>query len=103
MLTTSLFAFCCSVLTSSLHAAPWWAPCHLDFAGSPVYLWIMISQPGDAQDQVLPSEAGYCEQGTFRMFFVANDELYYFRDASGFIRGAVYIEHCYWAGELFDR
>ena len=37
------------------------------------------------------------------MFLVADDELYYFRDASGLVRGAVYIEHCYRVGEFFGR
>jgi len=70
---------------------------HLHFSGLPIDLWVVVLKPGITEDHVLPSEAGDSEEHPFRVGFVTENHVYYFRDLTCLIGGAIHIVHQYGA------
>jgi len=70
---------------------------HLHFSGLPIDLWVVVLEPGITEDHVLPSEAGDSEEHPFRVGFVTENHVYYFRDLICLIGGAIHIVHWYGA------
>ena len=64
---------------------------HLHFPSSPVNVWAVFLQPGVAHNDLLIAQASHCEEGTFRVVLVPQDQLHYFRDRISLIQGAIYI------------
>ena len=57
----------------------------------------MVLELGITEDHVLPSEAGDSEERPFRVGFVIENHVYYFRDLTCLVGGAVHIVHWYGA------
>jgi len=57
----------------------------------------VVLEPGITEDHVLPSETGNSEEHPFRVGFVMEDYIYYFRDLTCLVGGAVHIVHWYGA------
>jgi len=53
---------------------------HLYFSSLPIDLWVVVLEPGIAEDHALLSKAGDSEECPFRIGFVAKNYIYYFRD-----------------------
>jgi len=70
---------------------------HLYFSSLPIDLWVVVLEPGITEDYVLPSEAGDSEEHPFRVGFVIENHVYYFRDLTCLIGGAIHIVHQYGA------
>ena len=70
---------------------------HLHFSGLPIDLQVMVLELGITEDHVLPSEAGDSEERPFRVGFVMENHVYYFRDLTCLVGGAVHIVHWYGA------
>jgi len=68
---------------------------YLDFSSLPINLWVVILEPGIAKDHALLSEAGDGEERPFRVDFVMEDYIYYFRDLTCFIGRAIHVVHQY--------
>jgi len=69
---------------------------HLHFSGLPIDLQVVVLEPGITEDHVLPSKAGDSEEHPFGVGFVTENHVYYFRDLTCLIGGAVHI--VYWYG-----
>ena len=65
--------------------------------GSSALLRIVVLEPGITEDHVLPSEAGDSEECPFGVGFVTENHVYYFRDVTCLVGGAVHIVHQYGA------
>jgi len=72
------------------------ASVHLYFSSLPVDLWVVVLEPGVAEDHTLPSNAGDSKECPFRVSFVMEDYVHHFRDLTGLVGGAVHI--VYWYG-----
>jgi len=70
---------------------------HLYFSGLPIDLWVVVLEPGITEDHVLPSETGDSEEHPFGVGFVMENHVYYFRDLTCLVGGAVHIGHRYGA------
>jgi len=68
---------------------------HLHFSGLPIDLQVVVLEPGITEDHVLPSEAGDSEEHPFRVGFVMENYVYYFRDLTCLVGGAVHVVHWY--------
>src|SRR5882762_2458017 len=66
---------------------------HFDLLCNPVNLRVVLLKPGVSQDQILLSEACYCELDPFRMILVAEDDIHYFPDGSCLVQSPVNIVH----------
>ena len=55
----------------------------------------MVLEPGIAEDHALLSEAGDSKEHPFRVGFVIEDYIYYFRDLTCLIGGAIHIVYQY--------
>jgi len=75
------------------------ASVHLYFSHLSIDLWVMVLEPDIAKDNALLSEAGDGEEHPFRVGLVIEDYIYYFRDLTCFIGGAVHIVHQYRTGD----
>jgi len=53
----------------------------------------MVLEPGITEDHVLLSETGDSEECPFRVGFVAEDNIYNFRDLACLVGGAVHVVH----------
>jgi len=73
------------------------ASVHLHFSGLPIDLWVVVLEPGITEDHILPSEARDSEEHPFRVGFVIENHVYYFRDLTCLIGGAIYVVHQYGA------
>jgi len=73
------------------------ASVHLHFSGLPIDLQVVVLEPGITEDHVLPSEAGDSEECPFRVGFVTEDYVYYFRDLTCLIGGTIHVVHWYGA------
>jgi len=70
---------------------------HLHFSGLPIDLWVVVLEPGVTENHVLPSEARDSEERPFRVGFVIENHVYYFRDLTYLVGGTVHIIHQYGA------
>jgi len=70
---------------------------HVYFSSLPIDLRVVVLEPGIAEDYALLSETGDSEECPFRVGLVTENYIYYFRDLTCFVRGAVYIVHRYGA------
>jgi len=70
---------------------------HLHFSSLPIDLQVVVLEPDITEDHVLPSEAGDSEEHPFRVGFVTENHIYYFRDLTCLVGGAVHIVHRYGA------
>jgi len=70
---------------------------HLHFSGLPIDLWVVVLEPGITEDHVLPSEAGDSEERPFGVGFVMENHVYYFRDLTCLVGGAIHIVYRYGA------
>jgi len=68
---------------------------HLHFSGLPIDLQVVVLEPGITEDHVLPSEARDSEEHPFRVGFVMENYVYYFRDLTCLVGGAVHVVHWY--------
>jgi len=68
---------------------------HLHFSGLPIDLWIIVLEPGVAEDHALLSEVGDGEERPLRVGLITENYVYYFGDLPCFIRGAVHVKHRY--------
>jgi len=73
------------------------ASVHLYFSGLPIDLQVVVLEPGITEDHVLPSKAGDSEERPFEVGFVTKNYIYYFRDLTCLVGGAVHIVHWYGA------
>jgi len=71
---------------------------HLYFSSLPIDLWVVILELCIAKDHALLSKAGDGKECPFGVDLVAEDYIYYFRDLTCFIGGAVYV--VYWYGTV---
>ena len=71
------------------------ASVHLHFSSLPIDLQVVVLKLGISKDHVLPSEAGDSEEHPFGVGFVMEDYVYYFRDLTCLVGGAVHIVHRY--------
>ena len=71
------------------------APVYLHFSGLPIDLWIMVLEPGVAEDHALLSEVGDGEEHSLRVGLITENYVYHFGDLPCFVRGAIHIEHRY--------
>jgi len=71
------------------------ASIHLYFSGLPIDLWIMVLEPGVAEDHVLLPKVGDGEERPFGVGLITEDHIHHFGDLPHFVRGAVYVEHRY--------
>jgi len=55
----------------------------------------MVLEPGVAEDHALLPEVRDGKERPFRVGLIMEDYIYYFKDLSCFIRGAVHVEHWY--------
>jgi len=72
---------------------------YLYFSGSPIDLWVVVLEPGVAEDHALLSETGDGEERPFRVSFVTKNYIYHFGDLICLIGGAVHVVHQYRAKE----
>jgi len=70
---------------------------HLHFSGLSIDLWVVVLEPGITEDHVLPSKVGDSEEHPFRVGFVMENHVYYFRDLTCLVGGAVHVVHWYGA------
>ena len=70
---------------------------HLYFSGLPIDLWVVVLEPGITEDHILLPEAGDSEERPFRVGFVMENHIYYFRDLTCLVGKAVHIVHQYGA------
>jgi len=61
----------------------------------PINLQVVVLKPGIAKNHTLLSEARDGEKCSFGVGVVTEDYIYYFRDLTCFIGGAVYVVHQY--------
>jgi len=73
------------------------ASVHLYFSGLPIYLWVVVLEPGITEDHVLLSEAGDSEEHPFRVGFVMENYVYNFGDLACLVGGAIDVVHRYGA------
>ena len=78
------------------------APIHLHFPGLLIDLRIMVLEPDVAEDHALLPEVRDSKECPFGVGLITEDYIYYFRDLSCFIRGAVHIEHQYGTRDVPD-
>jgi len=71
------------------------ASIHLYFSGLPIDLWIMVLEPGVAEDHVLLPKVRDSEEHPFGVGLIMEDYIHHFGDSPCFVRGAVYVEHRY--------
>ena len=57
----------------------------------PVDLWVVLLEPGEAQDDILLSKAGDCKGGAFRVVIELEDCIHYLHNRTPFIWSATYI------------
>jgi len=55
----------------------------------------MVLEPGVAEDHALLPEVRDGKERPFRVGLIMEDYIYYFKDLSCFVRGAVHVEHRY--------
>jgi len=55
----------------------------------------MVLEPDVAKDHALLPEVRDGEERPFGVGLITEDYIYYFRDLSCFVRGAIYVEHWY--------
>jgi len=55
----------------------------------------MVLEPGVAEDHALLPEVRDGKERPFRVGLIMEDYIYYFKDLSCFVRGAVHVEHQY--------
>jgi len=77
-------------------------PVYLHFSGLPIDLWIIVLEPGVAEDHALPPEVGDGKEHPLRVGLIIENYVYHFGDLPCFIRGAVHIEHQYGARDVLD-
>ena len=70
---------------------------HLHFSGLPIDLQVVVLEPGITEDHVLPSETEDSKERPFGVSFVMENHVYYFRDLTCLVGGAVHIVHQYGA------
>jgi len=70
---------------------------HLHFSGLSIDLRVVVLEPGITENHVLSSEAGDSKEHPFRVGFVTENHVYYFRDLIYLVGGAIHIVHWYGA------
>ena len=70
---------------------------HLHFSSLPIDLQVVVLEPGITEDHVLPSETEDSKERPFGVSFVMENHVYYFRDLTCLVGGAVHIVHQYGA------
>ena len=70
---------------------------HLHFSSLPIDLRVVVLEPGITEDHALPSKAGDSEEHPFGVGFVMENHVYYFRDLTCLVGGAVHVVHRYGA------
>ena len=80
--------FCNLCLTGVIFV---WTAAHSHLLGLPVDLWVVLLEPGEAQDDILLSQAGDCEGGVFRVVIESEDCIHNLRNRARFIWSAIYI------------
>jgi len=78
------------------------APIHLYFPGLPIDLWIMVLEPGVAEDHALLPEVRDGKERPFRVGLIMEDYIHHFGDLSCFVRGTIHVEHWYGARDVPD-
>ena len=68
-----------------------WTAAHGHLLGLPVDLWVVLLEPGEAQDDILLSQAGDCEGGAFRVVIESEDCIHNLHNGARFIWSAIYI------------
>jgi len=68
---------------------------HLHFSSLPIDLQVVVLELDITEDYVLPSEAGDSKERPFGVGFVTENHVYYFRDLTCLVGGAVHIVHRY--------
>jgi len=68
---------------------------HIYLSSLPIDLWVVVLEPGVAEDHTLLSKTGDSEERPFRVGFVMEDYIYHFGDLTGLVGGAVHIVHWY--------
>ena len=72
------------------------------FSGLPIDLWVVVLEPGVAEDHTLLSKTGDGKERPFRVSFVMKDYIYYFGDLTCLIGGAVHVVHQYRARDALS-
>jgi len=63
----------------------------------PIDLRVVVLEPGITEDHALSSEAGDSEERPFGVGFVTENHVYYFRDLTCLVGGAIHVVHWYGA------
>jgi len=63
----------------------------------PIDLRVVVLEPGITKDHALSSKAGDSEECPFGVGFVMENHVYYFRDLTCLVGGAIHIVHWYGA------
>jgi len=71
------------------------ASVHLYFSALPIDLRVVVLEPGITKDHILLSETGDSEERPFGVGFVAEDNVYNFRDLACLVGGAIHVVHQY--------
>jgi len=66
---------------------------HLHFSSLLIDLWIMVLEPGIAEDHALLPKVRDGEECPFRVGLIIENYVYHFRDLPCFVRGAIHVEH----------
>ena len=67
---------------------------HLHFSSLPIDLQVVL-EPGITEDHALPSEARDSKERPFGVSFVIENHVYYFKDLTCLVGGAIHIVHRY--------
>jgi len=67
---------------------------HLHFSSLPIDLQVVL-EPGITEDHALPSKTGDSEERPFGVSFVIENHVYYFKDLTCLVGGAIHIVHRY--------
>ena len=66
---------------------------YMYFSSLPIDLWVVVLEPGVAEDHALLSETGDSKECPFRVSFVIENYIHHFRDLTCLVGGAVYVVH----------
>jgi len=62
---------------------------HMYLSSLPIDLWVVVLEPGIAEDHALLSKTGDSEEHPFGVSFVTEDYIHHFRDLICLVGGAV--------------